>query len=274
MLFHRLVGAGSNKFNPASLFSNGEPGVWYDPSDLTSLWTDTSRTTQATVNDAIACMDDKSGNGNHAIQSTSAYRPILRQSGDVYYLEFDGSNDFFEIAVGTIWSNTDGLFAALGNDKEIYNSTSRIGFPASLNQYNSGVSGRYWALGDVFSGTTINGSYGFYVSESRTSFNRNAIAPVSQPSNGTARILSGWWSPSGAANARVNLGTTGTASASVTNIDSNSTSTPLRIGIYKTSPDVYTDAKFYGALVVGDSKTSTERENVVTYIAEKAGITL
>lgn len=85
-------------WTPASLFASSEVGAWYDPSDLTTMWTDDG-VTQAGVNDAIYRIDDKSGNGFHAIQSTLAARPVLRESGGLYYLEFDGTDDVLTAAV-------------------------------------------------------------------------------------------------------------------------------------------------------------------------------
>ena len=47
--------------NPVpGLFALSEPGVWYDPSDLTTMFTDTAGTTQAAVGDAVALVLDKS----------------------------------------------------------------------------------------------------------------------------------------------------------------------------------------------------------------------
>ena len=65
-----------NPFSPSALFANGEVGVWYDPSPETTF-TDTAGTTPATVGDAVARINDLSGNGNHATQATTAARPIL-----------------------------------------------------------------------------------------------------------------------------------------------------------------------------------------------------
>ena len=63
--------------SPAALFANGEPGVWYDPSDLTTLFQDTAGTTPVTgPNQQVGKMLDKSGRGNHATQATSTQRPI------------------------------------------------------------------------------------------------------------------------------------------------------------------------------------------------------
>jgi hypothetical protein len=64
-------------FSPAVLFALAEPGVWYDPSDLTTMFTDTAGTTPATVGSAVALLLDKSGNGINATQATLAARPIL-----------------------------------------------------------------------------------------------------------------------------------------------------------------------------------------------------
>jgi len=50
---------GRRVFNPLSLFANGEPGVWFDPSPTTTF-TDTAGTTPATVGSAVALMLDKS----------------------------------------------------------------------------------------------------------------------------------------------------------------------------------------------------------------------
>lgn len=48
-------------FSPASLFSAGEQGAWYDPSDLTTLFTDSAGTTPVTaVEQFVGLMLDKS----------------------------------------------------------------------------------------------------------------------------------------------------------------------------------------------------------------------
>jgi hypothetical protein len=56
--WHELMGGG---FSPAVLFANNEPGVWYDPSDLTTLFQDTAGTTPVTTpGQTVALMLDKS----------------------------------------------------------------------------------------------------------------------------------------------------------------------------------------------------------------------
>jgi hypothetical protein len=81
-----------------SLFNNNTPGLWYSPSDLTdakiasgltgaaflaaypmtALYQDAAGTTPVTaLEQPVGKMLDKSGRGNHAIQSTSANRPVI-----------------------------------------------------------------------------------------------------------------------------------------------------------------------------------------------------
>lgn len=90
MLLNRMQTRG---FNPTTLFSGGQPGWFYDIADTGNMWQDSAGTTPAAVNSPVGKVNDKSGNGNHLIQATAAARPILRQSGSLYYLEFDGVDD-------------------------------------------------------------------------------------------------------------------------------------------------------------------------------------
>jgi len=82
-------------WSPADLFASSEVGAWYDPSDLSTMWKDTAGTTPVTADgDLVARIDDKSGNGFNATQSTEAGRPVYKTSGGLHWLEFDGSDDF------------------------------------------------------------------------------------------------------------------------------------------------------------------------------------
>jgi hypothetical protein len=66
-------------FNPLSLFSAGEKGVWFDPTDITTLFQDAAGTTPVTAyGQKVGRILDKSGNGNHATQSNAALQPIYQ----------------------------------------------------------------------------------------------------------------------------------------------------------------------------------------------------
>jgi hypothetical protein len=75
---------------PSSLTSLA---VWFDPSDFSTMWQDSAKTTQVTAaNQPIGYIEDKSGNAHHASQSTSGSRPTLRQdSSGRYYIDCSGS---------------------------------------------------------------------------------------------------------------------------------------------------------------------------------------
>lgn len=67
-------------FDLSNLFAAGEVGVWYEPSDLTTVFSDTSGSTPSTVGGLVARINDKSGNNLHAIQATSAAQPRLART--------------------------------------------------------------------------------------------------------------------------------------------------------------------------------------------------
>jgi hypothetical protein len=102
-------------FSPLSLFTAGEQGVWYDPSDFSTMFQDSVGATPVTaVGQVVGKINDKSGRGNHATQATAASKPILRQDGGgKYYLEFDGFDDFLATAAIN-FSATDEMTAVIG----------------------------------------------------------------------------------------------------------------------------------------------------------------
>jgi len=65
-------------FTPAILFGTSDQGVWYDPSDFTTLFTDSAGITPVTaLEQPVGLMLDKSGKGNHAAQPTATSRPVV-----------------------------------------------------------------------------------------------------------------------------------------------------------------------------------------------------
>ena len=87
-------------FSPASLFAGGTvAGAWYDPSDLSTMFTTSAGTTQCAMPGGGAAVSvgrilDKSGNGNHAIAANNTTaRPELRARVNLltYSEEFNNS---------------------------------------------------------------------------------------------------------------------------------------------------------------------------------------
>ncbi|MBC7156584.1 MAG: hypothetical protein H5U20_03605 [Rhodobacteraceae bacterium] len=90
-------------FSPSLLFSSGQRGAWYDPSDGRRVFTDLAGTLAAAPGEPVARIDDRSGNGNHATQATVAKQPIF------------GRHPVGGIRNLHPFSQSDTLFSALGS---------------------------------------------------------------------------------------------------------------------------------------------------------------
>lgn len=92
---HNVFAGGG--FTPASLFSDGSDGAWFEPSPDT-CFTDLALTTPAVVGDPVRGMLDLSGNGNHATgQPVAGANPILSVMGGYYYLDFTSTQRELDI---------------------------------------------------------------------------------------------------------------------------------------------------------------------------------
>lgn len=96
-----IIGSSSKNLTQLikSLFGLGEQGFAYDPNDLSTMWQDAAGTIPVTAaGQPVGLMKDKSGRNNHAYQTASASRPILQRNATtgVYYLAFDGTDDFLQ----------------------------------------------------------------------------------------------------------------------------------------------------------------------------------
>jgi hypothetical protein len=95
-------------FSPASL----APNAWYDPSDLSSMFQDTAGTTPITADgQAVARINDKSGNGYHLTQATAGSRALYKTSGGLSWLLFDGVDDGYTQAAVTFPASADFAYA-------------------------------------------------------------------------------------------------------------------------------------------------------------------
>lgn len=133
-----LTRAGFLSFSPASLFAAGEQGAWYDPSDMSTLFQDSAGTTPVTaVDQPVGLMLDKSGRGNHATQTTTTKRPLLKQDGNgKYYLLFDGVDDFM-VTNSIDFTSTDKMTVWAGVRKLSDAATSIIAEHGNLSADNT-----------------------------------------------------------------------------------------------------------------------------------------
>lgn len=81
-------------FSPLQLFQGGTQGLWYDPSDYSTLFQDTAGTTPVTaLNQSVRLMKDKSGRGNH-VTFSGTNPPVLKKRpyGQEYLQPIDATS--------------------------------------------------------------------------------------------------------------------------------------------------------------------------------------
>lgn len=161
--------SGFGGFTPASLFVSGEQGVWYDPSDFSSMFQDSAGTVPVTaVGQSVGRISDKSGRGNHATQANASQCPILQQDGSgLYYLLFDGTDD--GMVTGNITPGTDKVQAFLGLRKLLDGVSGVLVELSAALTANSGTfqvlapgvtsEYRFRSRGTVLAVPAISGSY-------------------------------------------------------------------------------------------------------------------
>jgi len=71
------VGEAVAGFNPADLFGPSDVGALFDIQQLSTLFQNAAGTTSAGVGDPVGRVEDISGDGNHATQTTDTSRPTL-----------------------------------------------------------------------------------------------------------------------------------------------------------------------------------------------------
>lgn len=106
---------GGGVWTPVQLFAAGGQGVWYDPSDLSTLWQDTAGTVPVTADgDSVARVDDKSGGGKHLIQASGPSIPKYKTDGTLRWLLFDGTDDSYGTSEAVDLSASDQMTACAG----------------------------------------------------------------------------------------------------------------------------------------------------------------
>jgi hypothetical protein len=82
-------------------------GFWFDPWDMGSLFQDAAGTVPVTASgQPVGLMMDKSGNGNHAVQTDLAKRPVFTVDGAQKFLQFADGDHMDAIPPSGSWPKT------------------------------------------------------------------------------------------------------------------------------------------------------------------------
>ncbi len=163
----------SSAWSPLTLFAASEVGVWYDPSDFSTLFQDSAGTTPVTaVGDPVGKILDKSGNGKHATQATAASRPLLsalvnlhtktEQFGDAIWAKRGTASVTPNDAVAPDGNTTADLISVgAGSVNDIYYSGTMGTIPTTVKLTPSLWVKRVSTSGFLFIRNIDNTSYGY-----------------------------------------------------------------------------------------------------------------
>jgi hypothetical protein len=243
-------------FSPASLFSSGEAGAWYDPSDLSTLFEEDG-TTPASVDGPVGKILDKSGNGNHLLQTTETKCPTLKLAGGLYYLEFDGVDDGLRSAdIDFTGTTTMSVFS--GARKE----ADEIAVVAEL-------SNTFGSNAGTFRLASINGDIWRYSSKGTSGVNASATGytpPVTSVLTGLSDI----------ANDVTTIRVDGVQKASLATDQGTGSfgDYPLNLGARNNGTLLQLEGRVYGFIVRGVLSNASEIASTEAYIAGKTGVSI
>ncbi|MGB3830909.1 MAG: LamG-like jellyroll fold domain-containing protein [Mesorhizobium sp.] len=249
-------------WSPASLFANGEQGLWLDPSDLSTLFQDDAGTTPVTSDgDPDGLTLDKSGNGNHASQATLASRLTYKTDGTLRWLQLDGVDD--SLATSSFSWGSDEVTVVAGLRKTGGNEASGMLVELSNNRANNAGSFT------VFAPATTT-RYGFYARGS------NAMSGTATTTSSTydsphTGVFTGY--------SKISTDTTvlrvngaQIASSSQDLGSGNFGSYPLYIGRRGGSSNPFA-GNIYGLVIVNRLLSAGELASLESWMADKTGVT-
>jgi len=153
------------------LDDTSELAFWLDATDVDTLYTDSAMTTTVGDGDLIAVWEDKSGNGNHAVQTSGPSMPVW---GSNSYstsdgINFDGVADHLTIPDDVSIDDTTHysfavVIANLGSNhnssccQQIFNKNNSIGGDRTAELYSGGSGAIYFARDDSGAFTDIMNS--------------------------------------------------------------------------------------------------------------------
>ena len=194
--------------------------------------------------------------GNHASQATTASKPILRQSGALYYLEFDGVDDGLATAAIN-FTATDEMSVFAGVRK-----TSGFGFQA-LTELGTGIVENGFS---IFAPSNLNNDYDFRLAANP----RNSATTFAPPIKNILQVSHDISQTTAATEtvARINGGAI-THSGSVT-CAGMFINAPLYIG-RRGGASLPFSGHLYGLIVRGKTTVAADITSTETYLNDKTG---
>lgn len=233
-------------------------GTMLDFTDSTALWQDTGATTPAGDGDTLARVDDQSGEGNNATQSSAASRPaVTTDAFGTPVAAPDGTDDYMNLPDGVLGDGTDAISVsiAVGPNATDSDADARLIQGASGAGFVARVSSSLITLQVAESGTanTETIDYGRALTDNETV------------------VVTFQWAPSSAPKIRINGAVVAEGTSSYTALDDPGAPDIFGNG---TSNNLAAIAHGCVALTGTSLPTSAQLDSVEAYLADLANDTL
>jgi hypothetical protein len=264
MIFDLIVGSGQTTSDPSALFAAGEQGVWYDFSDLSTMFQDRAGATPVTADgQTVGKILDKSGRGHHAVAPTDAARPLYRTSGGLHWLEFNGTNNtMVSTAINFAPSDKISVFGGVRKESDV---AGRIF--VELGSNSPGINGSFATIVPWLE-SNMSTFHAFAFNARGTTdvmvISEPYTAPYTAVLTGIADIAEA------TVTSRVNAQPT-------TKISSLGTGTFLEYPLYvgsRYANSLFFHGRMYSTIVLGRLATTQEITDTEYWVASKTGVTL
>lgn len=215
------------------------PAVWYDVAPAYCYVERTGGgTTLSSIDGVVGTIRDRSGNDRHWAATSDAARPLLKQSGELYYLQFDGVDDRMSVTVA---------------------------LPTPVYRV-SAVRQVSWTSGDrLFWGGTASASFLFNITSTP---NIAHFSGVTGPLNGnlpvgTAGVVTEVWS---AENNTLQVNNTAAVTQTVANVAQTTLETADATN--------HGNNDYFGVVALSGAVSAPDLALLKTYLGTKCGITI
>lgn len=232
-----------------ALFEDGKQGAWLDQSDLSTMFKDAEGKQPVTADgDPVGLIRDKSGNGNHAIQTVSAARPTYRTDGVLHWLEFDGVDDYLGVpdSIANIHSSGAATtFVVYSNKASYAKIIDHSTYTSLIHLVKDGSVIKAYAIGNT---VEVDDAAGINLLEFQASVNTNTATLRLNEGAVDSNVLGGGYVPA----------TTG----------------GFTIGTTRTQSYYQLHGTFRGLIIVNSILDDLDKNSIRNYLKSKAGITL
>lgn len=256
---NRLGVTNTNQFNPATFFTDGTQGAWYDMSDRSSMFK-VDGTTPAVEGEPVGKILDKSGNGNHLIQTTESKCPVLRVDSGKTCLDFvtdDGMRTTGNITFGD--DSTTAMSVIVAAKKE------STGLNHTVTELSNSVGGNQGAFRIFCTSGEL-----WRAIQKGTVANTISSSAVSNPNNSIITSVANMSTPRHLFR-RNGAVVTDSGSTLGTGTYNNH---QLSIGGRAGGASANLDGKIYALVIVGKEITAQQIDSVEKYMSDKSGVSL